>query len=97
MKRLLLFTAVIAGLAIAPIAAAGSSVLDAYGTNGSKAIIEVKGAKTSAKAPITVTKASGVAPATLPFTGMDIMVLVVSGAGLVFLGGGLRRLGRDKA
>ena len=98
-KRVLLFAVVIASLAIAPIAAAGgSSVLDAYATNGSKAIIQVKGAKTTTKAPATkVATSSAVAPSTLPFTGTDLMVFLVAGAGLVLLGGGLRRLGRDKA
>lgn len=104
MKRLLMFSIVIASFAIVPIAAAdGSSVLDAYGTNGSKAIIQVKGA-TSTKAPAattqpsaTVTQSGGVTPSTLPFTGVDLVVFLVAGTALVLLGGGIRRLGRDKS
>jgi hypothetical protein len=100
MKQLLLFAVVLASLAIAPIAAAagGSSVLNAYGTNGSNAVIQVKAAKTTTTTTTTAGATSNAgAPSTLPFTGTDIMVFLVVGSGLVLLGGGLRRLGRDKA
>lgn len=96
MKRFLLIAVVLASLAITPIAAAGdSSVLNAYATNGSKAIIQVKSATTTDTKPTTTSNAG--APSSLPFTGTDIMVFLVVGSGLVLLGGGLRRLGRDKA
>lgn len=96
MKRFLLVAAVVASLAIVPVAAAGSSVLDAYGTNGSNAIIQVKSATAASETPATQTNASSVAPSALPFTGLDLVVIVAAGAGLALLGGGLRRLGRDK-
>lgn len=99
MKRIVLCAVMALCLVIAPVAAAGgSSVLDAYGTNGSKVVVQVKAAKASTASPSsTVTQSSAVAPSTLPFTGTDIALFLVAGASLLLLGGGLRRLGRDKS
>ena len=89
MKKLTVLAVVLVVLVIAPVAAAGSSVLSGYGTSGSKPVVQVRGATTSSK-PV----ASG---ATLPFTGSDLLLITGAGIALVGVGVGLRRLGRDKS
>ena len=95
MKRGILIGVVAALLAFAPAAFAGSSVLSGYGTEGSKPVVEVKGASTSTPAK-SVTKVSSNGAATLPFTGMDLVLFVGAGAALVIVGFGARKLGRDE-
>jgi hypothetical protein len=46
-----------------------------------------------AVAPAAVVPRSG----TLPFTGLDLALLVAGGAAMLLVGGGLRKLGRGKA
>ena len=89
LKKLTVLAVVIAMLVVAPLAAAGSSVLSGYGTSGSKPVVLVKGTTSSSK-PV----ASG---ATLPFTGVDLLLITGAGIALVGVGAGLRRLGRDKS
>ncbi|HEY7381979.1 MAG TPA: hypothetical protein VH572_12270 [Gaiella sp.] len=89
MKKLTVLAVVVAMLAIAPLAAAGSSVLSGYGTSGSKPVVQVKGTTSSA-----TPTASG---ATLPFTGVDLLLITGAGVALIGVGAGLRRLGRDKS
>jgi hypothetical protein len=89
LKKLTMLAVVIAMLVVAPLAAAGSSVLSGYGTSGSKPVVQVKGS-TSASKPV----ASG---ASLPFTGADLLLITGAGIALVGVGAGLRRLGRDKS
>jgi hypothetical protein len=89
LKKFTMLAVVIAMLVVAPLAAAGSSVLSGYGTSGSKPVVQVKGSTSSSK-PV----ASG---ATLPFTGSDLLLITGAGIALVGVGAGLRRLGRDKS
>ena len=88
MKKLTMLAVVVAMLVVVPFAA-GSSVLSGYGTSGSKPVVLVKGTTSSSK-PV----ASG---ATLPFTGVDLLLITGAGIALVGVGAGLRRLGRDKS
>ena len=91
-KKILSFLAVVLALAVAPLASADSTVLSGYGTAGSRAVVEVKGASTSAPAtPPTTAGAS-----TLPFTGFDLTLFVASGVALAGVGLGMRRLAREK-
>jgi len=91
MKRLVTLALVIGALVAAQVAMAGSTVVNSYGSNAAKPVLQVK----------HVTKVQGAVASvkgkTLPFTGMDLGVLVVAGVGLLGLGLGLRRFGRDKA
>lgn len=89
MKKFLVSLVVVLALTVAPLAAAGSTVLSGYGTTGSKAVVEVKG--TTATKPV----AAGAA-GQLPFTGADLMVFVAAGVALTGVGLGMRRLARDK-
>jgi hypothetical protein len=82
---------------VTQVALAGSStVLGAYGSNSAKPVIKVDSAvvksnhtTSSATQPSTVAK--------LPFTGSDLVFITVAGIGLLGLGIGLRRLGRNKS
>lgn len=66
-----------------------STILNGYGSTGSNAVVEVKGAQ--AAPPKAVAASTG----TLPFTGSELAV--VAGGAIVLLGMGLvlRRIGRD--
>jgi hypothetical protein len=66
-----------------------STILNGYGSTGSNAVVEVKGAQASP--PKAVAASTG----TLPFTGSELGLVV--GGGIVLLGMGLalRRIGRD--
>jgi hypothetical protein len=66
-----------------------STILSGYGSTGSNAVVEVKGAQ--AAPPTAVAASTG----TLPFTGSELAV--VAGGAIVLLGMGLvlRRIGRD--
>ncbi len=110
MRKLIVVWVVIGALAAVPAALADSSTaLDGYGSNAAKPVVQVKGTssgKTSTGTPTTAkpaatpvatpaaTASSG--PATLPFTGSDLVIFMVAGVALVGLGLGLRRAGRDK-
>ena len=96
MKRFLTLTAVIGMLVLVPAALAdNSSVLNGYGSSGSKPVVVVKGESTSSKPKPKQEKPA--TTGTLPFTGSDLAVLVGAGGLLLALGLGLRRVGRDKA
>jgi hypothetical protein len=96
MRKLAVIGFVIAALAVVPVAVANSStVLDGYGSNAAKPVVQVKGT-TGSNAP----QSSGAAtsgPSTLPFTGSDLAVFMAAGIVLVGIGVGLRRLGRDQS
>jgi hypothetical protein len=93
LKRIVSIGLVIAALGLVPIASAGSSLVNGYGSQGSKPVIAVTGVSTSTSSTPKVT-ASGVDQ--LPFTGIDLAVFVVAGAGLVIVGLGVRKLTRDE-
>lgn len=95
MKRLVSLGILAAVLVVVPVATGASSLLRGYGTQGSKAVVQVKSA-TASKPALKPTKVSSNGPAQLPFTGVDLAVLVVAGAGLTLTGFGVRRLARDK-
>ena len=67
-----------------------STILSGYGSTGSNAVVEVKGAQ-AAVPPKAVAASDG----TLPFTGSELGV--VAGGAILLLGMGLvlRRIGRD--
>ena len=100
MRRLVLIGVCIAALAAVPAALADSStVLDGYGSNAAKPVVQVKGT-TASQSPAKAsagTAASSSGPSTLPFTGSDLAVFMVAGVLLVGMGVGLRRLGRDRS
>jgi hypothetical protein len=87
-KRILALLIVVFAMAAAPMASADSTVLSGYGTTGSRAVVEVKGA--SAPKPATATAS------TLPFTGSDLTMFVAAGIALAGVGLGMRRLAREK-
>ena len=70
--------------AFAPAALAGDSSVEGYGGDQGR---------TQAKVDQGAAKTRG----SLPFTGLDLGLLVVGGAGLVLVGGYLRRLSRHPA
>ena len=90
MKKAFASLIVVLALVTVPVAAAGSSVLNAYGTAGSQPVVEVKGATGSAPAVAT----NG--PSELPFTGTDLIVFVAAGTALLGVGFGLRLLARER-
>jgi hypothetical protein len=93
LKRIVSIGVVIAVLCVVPVATAGSSLLNGYGSQGSKPVLEVKGVSASTSSTPKVTS-SGVGQ--LPFTGIDLAVFVAAGAGLVIVGFGVRKLARDE-
>jgi hypothetical protein len=80
-------------LVVVPMASAASSLLSAYGSQGSKPAVQVKGATTATSSQSKVTPSG---PNQLPFTGVDLAVFVAAGAGLVLIGFGVRKLARDE-
>jgi len=83
-KRAVLLTTVMTALLLASVAfAGGSSLLNGYG--GAEG---VESQVVGAKAPVK---------GTLPFTGTDLLAIVVGGAGLLFVGATLRRGARRKS
>ena len=90
MRKLLLIFVCLAMLVGAGSAFADSStIINGYGSTGSNAVVEVKGAQ--AAPPKAVAASDG----TLPFTGSELGV--VAGGAILLLGMGLvlRRIGRD--
>lgn len=101
MRKYSVLMIVMASLVFVSGGVAGSSLLNGYGGSGSTPVVNVKDAKGSAE---NVNTSSGSAPAvatsssgTLPFTGSDLAIFVVVGAGLLTIGAGLRRLGRNES
>lgn len=81
MKLRCIFAAVCAALLLVPSALAGSGAAgDGYGGNGGNVQNEVGGGNAG--------ETSG---GSLPFTGLDLALLVLGGATLVVVGAGLRR------
>ena len=91
MKKYIMLVALVAALTVTSVAVAGpSTVLGAYGSNSAKPVIRVAAAEaTSTTQPAKTT--------TLPFTGSDLGFITVAGIGLLGLGLGLRRVGRNKS
>lgn len=90
MRTLLLIVVCLTVLVGASSAYADSStILSGYGSTGSNAVVEVKGAQ--AAPPKAVAASDG----TLPFTGSELGM--VAGGAILLLGMGLvlRRIGRD--
>ena len=90
MRTLVLIVVCFAMLVGASSAFADSTILNGYGSTGSNAVVEVKGAQAAAP-PKAVAAADG----TLPFTGSELGM--VAGGAVVLLGMGLvlRRISRD--
>jgi uncharacterized membrane protein YjjP (DUF1212 family) len=82
---------VVVALAFAATAFAGS-LTTTYGGAAGTVQTQVNGAVTKTHA---ATK--GATAGTLPFTGMDLTLIVAGGVVLLVAGLGLRRFGRDKA
>lgn len=91
MKKALTLLIVVFALVTVPVASAGSSVLNGYGTSGSAPVVQVKGS-TGSNTPTT----SSSGPSQLPFTGADLIVFIAAGTALMGVGFGLRRLAREK-
>jgi hypothetical protein len=83
---------VLAMLTVAPVGSAGSSLLNAYGSQSAKPVVAVKGT-TLATGP---TNATAGAEGQLPFTGVDLATLVGAGVLLLGVGFGVRRLAGAK-
>jgi hypothetical protein len=96
-KKVISTGIVVAALGLVPMASAGSSLLSGYGSPWSKPIVVVQGVSTStATSKSASPKVTSNGPARLPFTGVDLAVFVAAGAGLVIVGFGVRKLGRDE-
>ena len=88
MKLRCLLVTVVALLVLAPAAlGAGGSASGGYGGNGGNVQNEVSQGAAGAVA----------SQGTLPFTGLDIALLVVGGIALVIVGSGLRRAAKRPA
>lgn len=99
MKRLALLMVVVAVALVAAVPAYGqSAVSDAYGGHGGGVLGAVKGGGNSgngpAAAPTQVRAADTNDSGSLPFTGLDIVLLTLGGCALVGVGVGLRRYAR---
>ena len=81
-----LFAALLSALVLASTAIAGGSAERGYGGQGG-------GVQAQLDQPIQQATPTGA----LPFTGLDLALLVGGGAGLVLVGAGLRRLGANRA
>lgn len=92
MKRMFLLCMVVAILAVVPVASAGSALLGAYGSQSTKAVVAVK----SSNEPSGPTPEAKGTQEQLPFTGVDLAVLVGAGALLTAVGLGLRKLAGEK-
>lgn len=107
MKNAIVLATVALALIVAPLASAGSSLLSGYGTGGSQTVTQVKGedeTPTSEDGQPTVvvqsareTKPQSSGPSELPFTGVDLVVLVGAGLALLTIGLATRRFTRDDA
>jgi hypothetical protein len=90
-KRLLLIVSAFSiALVLAGSAFAGGSLTSGYGGKASGVQAEVKSAVKSAPA-------HAVAARTLPFTGVDLTLIVAGGFVLLLAGFGLRRAGRERS
>jgi len=100
-RRYLILGVVLTSLVIIPLGAAGTSLMGAYGGSGSNPVVNVEGAtaasKTEPASLTTSTAPTGGGTGTLPFTGTDLSIFVAVGIGLLALGAGLRRLGRNES
>ena len=74
------------------VASSGGSIVAGYGGASGQANTQVSKPSTIAAPPTT--RAAASAGSTLPFTGFDLGVVVIGGAGLLMLGAVLRRTGR---
>ena len=94
MKKYIMLVALAAALTVTSVAVAGpSTVLGAYGSNSAKPVIQVA----AATATSSTTQPKPAKTTTLPFTGSDLGFITVAGIGLLGLGIGLRRLGRNRS
>jgi hypothetical protein len=110
MKRISTLVGVVAVLALAipSLAMAASSTCQAYGPqtcssvsngnastgNGSGSTGSSPGTVSSASSPGTVSSATATSAGTLPFTGLDVVLLVAGGGTLLAAGFVVRRLSR---
>lgn len=85
--------AALVALVLAGSALAGGSLVTSYGGQAQQALVKTSSATKSAKAKPAQAKASG----TLPFTGVDVGVILAGGAVLVLTGLALRRTARHKS
>lgn len=89
MKKLTIYVAiVVVALSVAASALAGSSDEPYAGKAAGVQTTVTKAAKADTKASTA---------GTLPFTGLDLSLIVAGGAVLLLVGAGLRRAGRNKA
>ncbi len=79
-------------LAVVPAASAGSSLLSTYGSQSAKPVVAVKGSS-EASGPTNTTEGTA---GQLPFTGVDLAVLVGAGVVLMAVGLSVRRLGGER-
>jgi hypothetical protein len=97
LKIMAVATAVCAGLIGASAAPAAGPISQGYGNP-----VATQGAVTPPSSPAvqpsgTLAQTRTLRGSTLPFTGIDLMLLSCGGAGLLLVGASLRRLGRVKA
>ena len=96
MRKLIVLAIAAMALALTPFALADAtqSVYNGSGTKTQQDIQKAAPAKTASSAPSTQTTATPASGA-LPFTGMDLGLVVLAGIGLAVMGYSLRRLARD--
>jgi hypothetical protein len=98
MKTLLLtLTALVAALALATTAYAQSSSVGGYNDEAGQVQTQVQGGGGGGSAPgggTTVSASGGGSSGSLPFTGLDVALLVGAGGLLLAVGVGMRRLTR---
>jgi hypothetical protein len=92
-KGLAIVAAAVVALVLAGSALAGGSLVSSYGGQAQQALVKTSTATKSAQAKPAQVKAS----ATLPFTGVDVGVILAGGAVLVLTGLALRRTARHKS
>jgi hypothetical protein len=90
MRRIATLAATLALLATAPAVAQASSTCQAYNPQTCKII----SSNQSANLSTTPTDADASSNSTLPFTGLDALLLVVGGGTMVAVGFAVRRLAR---
>jgi hypothetical protein len=94
-KKIAASLAVVAVALTFTASAFAGSLTTAYAGKASGAQGAVKA--TVAKSQPAVSKVAGKTAGTLPFTGVDLTVIVVGGTALLLVGFGLRRAARNKA
>jgi hypothetical protein len=79
-------------LALAPTTYGQSSSVEAYGGQGGNIASSVQGGSPAAGNPVSAGSSAG--PAGLPFTGLDVLLLVGGGTVLLLMGLAMARMAR---